>query len=46
MRNILRNFILTAMLLVVGLMVFVIVASFSLIMYSRSNAVKNEGDFQ
>ena len=31
---------------VVGLMVFVIVASFSLIMYSRSNAVKNEGDFQ
>ena len=31
---------------VIGLMVFVIVASFSLIMYSRSNAVKNEGDFQ
>ena len=31
---------------VVGLMVFVIVGSFSLIMYSRSNAVKNEGDFQ
>ena len=31
---------------VIGLMVFVIIASFSLILYSKSNAVKNEGDFQ
>lgn len=31
---------------VIGLFVFIIVAGFSLIMYSRTNAVKNEGDFQ
>ena len=31
---------------VIGIFVFIVVASFSLIMYSRSNAVKNEGDFQ
>ena len=30
---------------VLGVMIFVIVAFFSLITYSRSNAVKNEGDF-
>lgn len=31
---------------VIGIFVFVIVATFSLIMYSKTNAVKNEGDFQ
>lgn len=31
---------------VIGIFVFIIVASFSLILYSRTNAVKNEGDFQ
>ena len=31
---------------VIGIFVFVVVATFSLITYSRSNAVKNEGDFQ
>jgi len=31
---------------VIGIFVFIVVASFSLIMYSRTNAVKNEGDFQ
>ncbi len=31
---------------VIGIIVFIVVASFSLILYSRSNAVKNEGDFQ
>ncbi|HIT50061.1 MAG TPA: sugar ABC transporter permease [Candidatus Pelethenecus faecipullorum] len=31
---------------VIGIFVFIIVAGFSLIFYSRSNAVKNEGDFQ
>ncbi len=31
---------------VIGIIVFVIVASFSLIFYNRTNAVKNEGDFQ
>ena len=30
---------------VIGIFVFVIVATFSLIMYSKTNAVKNEGDF-
>jgi arabinogalactan oligomer/maltooligosaccharide transport system permease protein len=29
-----------------GIFVFIVVATFSLITYSRSNAVKNEGDFQ
>ncbi len=31
---------------VIGIIVFLVVASFSLIFYSRTNAVKNEGDFQ
>lgn len=31
---------------VIGIMVFIVVASFSLILYSRSSSVKNEGDFQ
>ena len=31
---------------VIGIIVFIIVASFSSIAYNRSNAVKNEGDFQ
>lgn len=31
---------------VIGIIVFIVVASFSLILYSRTNAVKNEGDFQ
>lgn len=31
---------------VIGIFVFIIVAGFSLLMYSRTNAVKNEGDFQ
>ena len=31
---------------VIGIFVFIVVATFSLITYSRSNAVKNEGDFQ
>lgn len=31
---------------VIGIFVFVIVSSFSLILYGRTNAVKNEGDFQ
>ena len=31
---------------VIGIFVFIIVASFSLILYGRTNAVKNEGDFQ
>ena len=31
---------------VLGVIVFVIIAFFSLIFYSRSNSVKNEGDFQ
>ena len=31
---------------VIGIFVFVVVATFSLILYGRTNAVKNEGDFQ
>ena len=31
---------------VIGIFVFIVVASFSLILYGKSNAVKNEGDFQ
>lgn len=31
---------------VIGLFVFIVVATFSLILYSRTNSVKNEGDFQ
>lgn len=31
---------------VIGIIVFVVVATLSLFFYSRSNAVKNEGDFQ
>ncbi|MDE5715846.1 MAG: sugar ABC transporter permease [Anaeroplasmataceae bacterium] len=31
---------------VIGIVVFVVVASISLIFYNRTNAVKNEGDFQ
>ncbi len=31
---------------VIGIVVFLVVASISLIFYNRSNAVKNEGDFQ
>lgn len=31
---------------VIGIFIFIIVGSISLILYSRTNAVKNEGDFQ
>ncbi len=31
---------------VIGIIVFIVVASLSMIFYSRTNAVKNEGDFQ
>ena len=31
---------------VIGIIVFIVVATFSLIFYNRTNAVKNEGDFQ
>ena len=31
---------------VIGIFVFIVVATFSLILYSKSNSVKNEGDFQ
>lgn len=31
---------------VIGIIVFIVVASISLIFYNRTNAVKNEGDFQ
>lgn len=31
---------------VIGIFVFIVVASFSLILYGKTNAVKNEGDFQ